>query len=386
MDFIHYLAKKAIHFILHFFWLFPVERNRITLLNDMSFTYGDSMKYLNEYIQSKLKNKYEIIFPVKQINYPVGEGCITVKKNSFMFYYYLLTSSVIITNAGGVSYLPFRKKQFALSTWHGGGPYKKTGNALFHNKWYEKEMKMHRKNTKYILSSCKYFTDLEAKAMLFDDKSCIPSGMPRNDIFFTQNENIRKKVFECCNISEASKLILFAPTFRTNPKDYTYSKKYHASDLDIERLIANLNKRFGNNKWEIGIRLHPKLKDVELDIKNIINLTRYPDIQELLYSADILITDYSSLMWDFSLSKKPCFIYADDLDEYERTHGFYMPSKQWPYPIARNNEELQMNIKNFDLSSYQEAVKRHHKESGSYEQGNACEIVMKLIENHIAKE
>ena len=63
-----------------------------------------------------------------------------------------------------------------------------------------------------------------------------------------------------------------------------------------------------------------------------------------------------------------------------------MPSKQWPYPIARNNEELQMNIKNFDLSSYQEAVKRHHKESGSYEQGNACEIVMKLIENHIAKE
>ena len=92
--------------------------------------------------------------------------------------------------------------------------------------------------------------------------------------------------------------------------------------MDIERLIANLNKRFGNNKWEIGIRLHPKLKDVELDIKNIINLTRYPDIQELLYSADILITDYSSLMWDFSLSKKPCFIYADDLDEYERTHGF----------------------------------------------------------------
>ncbi len=382
MDFIHYFIKKAIHFLLHIFWIFPVNKNRITLLNDMSLTYGDSMKYLNEYLQSQQKNKYEIIFPVKEKNLIVGDGCISVKHNTILYYYYLLTSSVVITNAGGVSYLPFRKRQIAISTWHGGGPYKKTGNALYSNKWYEKEMRMHRKNTKYILSSCKMFTDIEAKAMLFEESACIPSGMPRNDIFFTRNEIIRKKVFEYCKISDDSKLVLFAPTFRTNPKDYTDSKKYHATDLDIERLINNLNKRFGNNNWKIGIRLHPKLRDVELDITNIINLTKYPDIQELLYTADILITDYSSLMWDYSLTKKPCFLYADDIDDYEREHGFYMPSKKWPYPIARNNNDLEQCILNFDSEKYVNAVLKHHEESGSYEQGHACEMTMQLIDTH----
>ena len=243
-------------------------------------------------------------------------------------------------------------------------------------------MKMHKKNTRYILSSCKYFTDYEAKAMLFLEEDCIPCGMPRNDIFFQKDSSIREKVYKYYGLDTKSKFILFAPTFRTEQQD-PYTKKIHISTMDIQRAVNSVNKKFGEQLWNFGIRLHPKLRNTDIAEKGIVNCTDYPDIQELLYSADILITDYSSLMWDFSLTGKPCFIYADDIDEYEREHGFYMPSSQWPYPIARTNDELEKNILSFDLLKYQDAVKKHHKESGSYEQGKACETVINLIENYI---
>ncbi len=382
MFFLHLFIKKAIRFVLHVFWIFPVKRNRITLLNDMSYTYGDSMKYINEYIAKNYGNEYEIVFPVKNKNTIVKENCISVKRNTLKFFYYLLTSAVIITNSGGVSYLPLRKTQFAISTWHGGGPYKKTGNAFIKNKWYEKEMKMHKKNVRHILSSCRYFTDYEAKAMLFSEKDCVPCGMPRNDIFFQENPGIREKVYECYGLEKGSKLILFAPTFRTAQQD-PYTKKIHVSTMDVRRVVNAINSKFGGHSWNFAMRLHPKLSNVDIAEKDVINCTSYPDIQELLYSADILITDYSSLMWDFSLTGKPCFLYADDIDVYEMEHGFYMPSSQWPYPIARDNDEMERNIVNFDAEKYQAAIKRHHEESGSYEQGKACKTVISLVKNYI---
>ena len=370
MFFLRLLIKKIIHFALHAFWVFPVKRNRITLLNDMSYTYGDSMKYINEYI-----------VPVKNANIMVGENCIAVKRNTARFFFYLLTSSVIITNAGGVSYLPLRKTQFAISTWHGGGPYKKTGNSFIKNKWYEEEMRMHKKNVRHILSSCKYFTEYEAKAMLFSEKDCVPCGMPRNDIFFQQEPSIREKVYEHYGLEKESRLVLFAPTFRTAQQD-PYTKKLHVSTLDIQRVINAIKNKFGGNSWNFGMRLHPKLSNADIAEKDVIDCTGYPDIQELLYSADILMTDYSSLMWDFSLTGRPCFLYADDIDLYEKEHGFYMPSNQWPYPIARNNDEMEKNIASFDKKTYQAALKKHYEDCGSYEHGNACEQIFKLIENN----
>lgn len=382
MAFLHYATKCIIHFFLHVFWLFPINRNRIFLLNELSFKYGDNLKYLNEYIKKNYKDKYEVIFPLVDKEESVKEGLRDVKPFSIKYFYFLLTSNVIITNAGGVSYLPLRKKQLCISTWHGGGPYKKTGNTLYSNKWYDKELLLHKKNTKYILSSCEYFSRYEAPGMLFDYSSCIPCGMPRNDIFFEEQILLRKKVFETYGLDESIKLIIFAPTYRSDVKSFTSTKEYHVSDIDYIGLLSVVEKKFGG-KWKFAIRLHPKLQDVRINTHDILNLTDYPDVQELLYIADLVITDYSSLMWDFSFTNRPCFIYADDIDEYEKTRGFYMPSSQWPYPIARNNKELMDKIKAFDLAPYQKAVKKHHIDSGSYEQGVACKTVIDLIEKKL---
>ncbi len=385
MAFLHYFIKKLIYFTLHIFWIVPIRKNRIFLLNELSFKYGDNLKYINEYLNEHLKKTYDVIFPLTNKNEALDNDLKYVKPFSLSYFIFLISSLVIITNAGGVSYIPIRKKQLVINTWHGGGPYKKTGKAVYQdNKWYEKELRLTRKNTSYILSSCEYFSKYEALGMLFEREVCVESGLPRNDIFFDSTLPLRKKVFDFFNLNYSDKIILFAPTFRSNTGDFTAAFKYHVGDMDYKRLVRCFEQKFGG-KWRLALRLHPKLKGIEVDIHDALNFTPYPDMQELLYAADVVITDYSSLMWDFSFTGRPCFLYADDIDEYEKERGFYMESNKWPYPIARNNDELERNICVFDLETYQSAVKKHHEECGSYERGNACETVVELIEKHINK-
>ena len=111
----------------------------------------------------------------------------------------------------------------------------------------------------------------------------------------------------------------------------------------------------------------------------IINASQYPDIQELLCAADILITDYSSCIWDFSFTFKPCFIYAPDLKKYQDEQGFYTPIEDWPFPLAKTNQQLMENIIVFDDEKYKQAVKKHHADLGSYETGTACEQFCRAV-------
>jgi CDP-glycerol glycerophosphotransferase len=118
---------------------------------------------------------------------------------------------------------------------------------------------------------------------------------------------------------------------------------------------------------------------------SIINATNYPDMQELLYAADVLITDYSSSMWDFSLTHKPGFLYAPDLPAYKNDRNFYTPIEEWPFLLAETNETLCGNIINFSTEKYIEDVKNHHKSFGSYENGASCKAVAELISSLIFK-
>jgi len=112
---------------------------------------------------------------------------------------------------------------------------------------------------------------------------------------------------------------------------------------------------------------------------NYIDASNYPDMQELLYAADVLITDYSSSMWDFSLTRRPCFLYATDLNYYDLDRGFYSDIHTWPYPLAESNSALIKNIKQFNNDQYQKNIQKHWDALGSYESGHACETVANYI-------
>ena len=114
-------------------------------------------------------------------------------------------------------------------------------------------------------------------------------------------------------------------------------------------------------------------------LEKVVNVTDYPDMQELLCGVDLGITDYSSWMCDFVLTNKPGFLYTSDIEKYVDERGFYYPLESSPFPVAKTNEELYKKILNFDEKKYKKDVKDFLKDKGCCEQGNASKTVVEFI-------
>ena len=102
--------------------------------------------------------------------------------------------------------------------------------------------------------------------------------------------------------------------------------------------------------------------------------------KELLVVADVGITDYSSWICDYVLTKKPAFLYAKDIEDYNEERGFYYPLKDTPFLVAQNNEILNKNILSFQESVYKDKCDLFLKDRGCYENGLATIKVVNEIE------
>lgn len=352
---------------------YPIKENKIVFY-PTNGKYYCNLKYISQYIEENYQ-KIKIIWILKDNNINI-DSC---KKNSWQFFYHVMTSKIIIFNNGFINYIPKRKSQIYIETWHGGGAYKKI-DAVYKNiknRYKKKRVLNAINNIDYIISSCKGFEKAFKKDTGVRNAIFLNIGMPRNDTFFDKImvENISGKIYEKYHIESSKKIVLYAPTFRDNG---------FKNDLDISGILYSLNKRF-LSKYVLMLRCHPhtmgRIFEENKNSKDIINVSNYPDMQELLCATDVLITDYSSCMWDFSLMYRPCFIYANDLKDYEIERNFHMPIEEWPFPVATNNKELEKNIINFNQEKYIGDVKKHHEILGSFENGTATEKVCKLINN-----
>ena len=206
-------------------------------------------------------------------------------------------------------------------------------------------------------------------------------GTPRNDLFFSRDLNLKTKVTGKYNISQNNKLILYAPTFRQ-----TYNLECY--NIDYKNLKEALHDRFGH-EWTILVRLHPHLKQYSQQLlheKQIIDVTSYDDIQELLAASDILISDYSSLIFDFTLTKRPCFLYVPDLNEYiQKERALYFDIKQLPFIKASSNNDLLSAISTFDEKKYLSELTAFNNSIGSFENGNACKKITEYINQECNK-
>jgi CDP-glycerol glycerophosphotransferase len=227
--------------------------------------------------------------------------------------------------------------------------------------------------TSIIISPCADFTCHFSKAWNTPEDKFIRIGTPRNDLFFTNTDSQKRKVLSYFNIQGTVKLVLYAPTYRG---DFHSPDKFN-TDLNIKELLNSLKIKFKND-FLFLYRSHHQ-KHSELSNEQVIQASGYPDMQELLCAVDILITDYSSSMWDFSFTCRPCFIYAPDLKQYKAEQGFYMPIEDLPFPVAETNEQLVNNIIAFNAERYEQAVKQYHADLGSYETGNAREQFCKML-------
>jgi CDP-glycerol glycerophosphotransferase len=242
------------------------------------------------------------------------------------------------------------------------------------NKADSKNFSMAYSCTTYFISSCKEFDKAVADAYNIKKSKILPIGMPRNDIFFKKINDSVIKTREKLNIAPEFGIVLYAPTYMGSAK-----KAFSNTTLNIENLRRVLKYSYHKN-FIILIRSHYYVNSEMLNIRDAIDVTDY-DVQELLLISDILITDYSSISWDFSLQKKPCFIFAPNLNYYTTTdRNFYTPIEKWPWPIAQTNEELNDNIMNFNQNKYLQKLEEHWNYMGSYERGKATKEIIKIIE------
>lgn len=365
----------------YYFWLFPINKNKIVICNYYGNGFGDNGKYIvNELINQK--NNYDIVWLIRKElinNSEFPEKVRVVKNNSFKALFELATAKIWIDNCRKSFYPPKRKSQYYIQTWHGGIALKQVEKDVEKNlsKLYVEMAKKDSKMADLFISNSKFCTKMYRSAFWYKGE-ILEVGSPRCDILFKNPQAIHDKVRNYFNISPDSRILIYAPTFRVDSNTEVYN-------IDYERLLQVLEKKFGG-KWVILVRLHPNISFKDSFLKNIssvINATKYSDIYELLVASDILITDYSSTMFEFSFTGKPVFLYAADIEEYRKDRNFYFDIYSLPYPIAENNDELCNNIKMFDNITYLEKLKQLFSDIGLIENGNASQQVANIIKKVI---
>lgn len=370
-----------------------IVKNRIVFNNFAGNGYGCNPKYIAEEILRR-KLPYELIWlsdnkSAHRKDIPAGIKIQKFGKSSIPILY---SAKVFISNIHANYFLRHGwikgENQKYIQTWHGSLGIKKLDFSVKNlNPFFSDEKtqvyKCDMQNIDFLLSNSTFEEDVFKEGLLWD-KVCFRVGHPRNDIFFKTDEeldNIRQKVFSEVGISGNKKILLYAPSYRDD-----YNLDVYV--LNYQELRKLLNEK-SNDEWVILVRFHRnllrKLKEnnVNVDSADVIDVTSYPDIQELLVAADIGITDYSSWIFDFMLSRKPGFIFATDIEKYNNDRGFYYPLETTPFPIATDMNQLVDNIINFDMEKYRFEVDQFLASKGCMEDGHASERVVDLIEKII---
>ena len=376
--------KKESHFsnvriacLFYLFRLIPVKKSKIVFCNYVGKGYGCNPKYIAEEIISRNKN-WDMVWLTNYMETPLPKQIRAVKYESIKAVYELATAKFWVDNQRKLSHYKKRKLQCFIETWHGGGgPMKKIGAdnpRNFDNKPYAKTSKHMDKIVNIMISNSTCCTGIYRSAFLYSG-AIMECGYPRNDILVNSWSAIRPRVYDYFKLPLEQKTVLYAPTYR-NTRDLSHY------ELDVDILLRSLTERFSGS-WTLLMRLHPtmlgKAKDVSYD-ERVMNASYYDDMQELLAGCDILISDYSSVISEFAITRKPVFLFATDVLEYAVERDFYIDYYTLPFPIAEDNNKLANNILNFKEAEYGDKVTEYLEKVGMKETGNAAEQIVNWME------
>lgn len=363
--------------------LFPLE-DKIVIRSFEGRKFGDNPQFIAE----KLLNSNIKIIWLKNLNahYEVPEGIKLVPDKGIRKFYEYYTAKVWIDTHRINKYLKKRKDQLVIETWHGGLGIKKIDGDVPKFRKVKKlmdEIENMCKIADVFISNSTHLTNVYRSAFGYKGKiwKC---GYPKNDILIKGVDGIKEKVKNFYGIDENKKIIVYAPTFRDKNRFKGFDSTLY--DIDYEKLCSALSAKTGE-EWCVLVKHHPFLinrkKANEIVGDNVVNANGYPDMQELILSADAFISDYSSCIFDAGLRKIPCFTYAKDFEEFKGDRGTYFEMEELPFPYAKNNEELILNIYKFDYNEYLLRWNEFAKKTGLHEDGNASENVAYIIKEFI---
>ena len=364
----------------------PIKRGRVVCWAYNFQQYSCNPRYLTEYML-KHNPEFEIYWVVRKgVNTSELPGDVKVVRFRTWEYLKLMASAeFLLTNARTDPWRIYwhkRKGQKYAMLWHAGVALKRieadAASKLSFS--YLQRAKADSKVCDLMISGCDMQTRLQREKFWYDGE-ILEHGIPRNDIFFdtARHAELRNYIASHYGIDPKSRIVLYAPTFRVDHSTEPYT-------INWERVMPVLSRMFGGDEISVLVRMHPNLIG-KVDTSHLIafdgvfDATRYHDMQELLSVADMLITDYSSSMFDFAMQGRPCMLYATDADAYDR--GFYFNIRELPFPIAENEEQLISTIEGFDNEVYTTRLNTFFTERvGLKEDGHAAEALAEWMVAH----
>ena len=394
--FLIYVKNKIMYS--YYYLFYKVSPKMILFESFYGNSYSCSPKAIYEYMLTDERfNDFTFVWAFKEPNkYSFDERTILVKSNSRRYYKYLSKSKYWIVNLLINTGVKKKKNQIYVQCWH-GTPLKKLRYDIEKDNILNSVSEVRKRNDldaikfDYFISPSKFCTEKFTSAFnlknLNKENIFIEKGYPRNDYLFNYKKSDVKKIKKKLNIPLNKKVILYAPTFRdnqVNENGYTYNVV-----LDFEKLKKEIS-----DEYVVLFRAHYFIANkFNFDKYNgfVYNVSKYEDINELYIISDLLITDYSSVFFDFANLKRPELFYMYDYDDYKNNlRDFYISLKELPGPIVQSEEELIGEIKKIDSynKKYKIKYENFNKKYNYLDDGNSAKRVVEEIfnENRIKKE
>lgn len=370
-----------------FFLLFPVIKNKIVFSSYGGKQYSDNPRAISEKI-IQLNSRCDIVWIVNDpelYKNKIVNNVRYVKSESLRAAYELFTAGVWVDNIRKSLYYKKRKSTLYIQTWH-GTPLKKieldASDKL--TKSYVKYAKRDNKNINILLSGNKYSSEILKRVFEYDNE-LLEVGTPRNDSLINSTTSEILTMKEKFGFGEKF-VILYAPTFRNNIFE---NGKKQLELLNPELIINHIKKEY-NVDAVLLTRFHSNVvtsKETMDYIENykeiIIDYSKYDDIKDLYLVSDLLITDFSSVLFDYSILKRPIVLFVTDEEKYTEERGVYINLSEIPLKVAKNTSELNELLSMKNIEELIESTVLLLNTLGDFESGNASEEVANIILKHM---
>lgn len=352
--------RMSLHYFnYHFLWgfiflissIFPVNDKLVIFADTHSTTLTDNMQCIYDKLKERDGYKFVFCLAPKMTGKKLKDVWAVYSGFMRFCWNYARCGTLILTD----SYLPAfsckpRKGTTVIQLWHACGAFKKWGYSTAESEWGPDKKKLER----YPLHNCYSKVSVSsssiipfyAQAFNCDESKILPVGVARTDIYFDDDfvSSARPAVESAIPQINGRKIILYAPTFRGANVKFAHTD----SNMDYKAL----KNAFGD-KYVIINKLHPFIAN-GLEIQDeysdfVFNAPSGMDISVLLCASDIVISDYSSLIFEYALLTRPMIFYAYDLEEYDKERSFYLPYREFvPGDIVFDTQGIMNSIKNIE--------------------------------------